>query len=217
MLPSRVSHHTATAEEMVSTSVTYSPASNLPFLFELLARVVQARLLVHLNGYNLLPCWQSAYRQFHETAVTKVFNDLLMTVDREQMSVLCLLDLSAAFNTVNQDLLLQGVERQFGLRGRVLQWVRSYLSGRTFRVVHGDVMSFVVHMTWSVPRSSVSCFSFCTWLILRTGLLGMACLFILMLMTHSCTSTFVATKLRHSSTNLSAVSWISATGCPPTD
>jgi len=71
------------------------------------------------------------------------------------MSVLCLLDLSAAFDTVKHDLLLQRPERQFGLCGRVLPWVRSYLSGRTFRVVYGDVMSFIVCVSCSVPQGSV--------------------------------------------------------------
>ena len=128
----------------------YRPVSNLPLLSKLLERVVQARLLAHLDGNSLLPGWQSAYRRFHstETAVTKVFNDLLMAVDRGQMSVLCLLDLSAAFDTVDHDLLLQRLERQFGLRGTALQWVCSYLSGRTFRVLYGDVMSFIVYVMY---------------------------------------------------------------------
>ena len=85
--------------------------------------MVQSCLLAHLNSNSLLPDWQSAYRRFHstETAVTKVFSDLLMAVDRGQMSVVCLLDLSAAFDTVDHDLLLQRLERQFGLCGTALQ------------------------------------------------------------------------------------------------
>ena len=61
------------------------PVSNLLlFLSKLLERMVQTRLLAHLNANNLLPVWQSAYRRFHstKTTVTKVFNDLLMAVDR---------------------------------------------------------------------------------------------------------------------------------------
>ena len=53
------------------------------------------------------------------------------------MSALCLLDLSAAFDIVDHDLLMLKLERQFGLRGVVLAWFRSYLSDRTFRVVYG--------------------------------------------------------------------------------
>jgi len=71
------------------------------------------------------------------------------------MSVLCLLDLCAAFDTVDLDLLWQRLERQFGLCGTALQWVRSYLSGKTFRVVFGDVMSFIVYVMCSGPQGSV--------------------------------------------------------------
>jgi len=108
--------------------------------------VVQARLRAHLDGSSLLPGWQSAYRRLHskETAVTKVFNDLLVAVDRVQMSALCLLDLPSAFDTVDHDLLLQRLERQFGLCGAVFQWIQSYLLDRTFRAVYDDVLSFVV-------------------------------------------------------------------------
>jgi len=48
---------------------------------------------------------QSAYRQFHgtETAVTKVYRDLLLAADKSQVSALCLLDLTAAFDTVDHE------------------------------------------------------------------------------------------------------------------
>jgi len=129
----------------------------LLFLSKLLKRVVQAHLQAHLDGSSLLPGWQSAYCRLHstETAVTKVFNDLLMAVDRRQMSALCLLDLPSAFDTVDHDLLLQRLACQFGLCGTVLQWIQSCLSGRTFSVVYGDVLAFIVHVMCSVPQGSV--------------------------------------------------------------
>ena len=100
---------------------------------------------------------QSAYRRFHstETAVTKVFNDLLLAADVGQMSALCLLDLTAAFNTVDHELLLSRLERQFGLRGIVLEWFRSYLSGRTFRVIFSGSTSSIIYIVCSVPQGSV--------------------------------------------------------------
>ena len=103
----------------------YRPVSNLQFLSKLLERVVQARLQAHLDGSSLLPGWQSAYRRLlsTETTVTKVFNDLLIAEDQRQMSSLCLLDLSSAFDTVDCDLLLQRLKRQSGLCGTVLQWI----------------------------------------------------------------------------------------------
>ena len=100
---------------------------------------------------------QSAYRQFHstETAATKVFNDLLLAADGGKMSALCLLDLTSAFDTVDHELLLLRLERRFGLHGIVLDWFRSYLSGRTFYVVFGGCKSRTVYILCSVPQGSV--------------------------------------------------------------
>jgi len=79
-----------------------------------------------------MPKTQSAYRKYHstETAVTRVYYDLLLATDRGQVSALCLLDLTAAFDTVDHELLLLRLERQFGLHGTALMWFRSYLSVR---------------------------------------------------------------------------------------
>ena len=78
-----------------------------------------------------------------------------MAADNGQVSVLCLLDLSAAFDAVDRDLLMRRLERQYGLRGVVLQWVSLYLSGRTFQVVYGDNASSTVYIPCFVPQGSV--------------------------------------------------------------
>ena len=87
---------------------SYRPVSNMSFLSKLLERVVQRRLQVFLDSNNLMPPMQSAYRQHHstETAVTKMLNDMLLTADGGQVSALCLLDLTAAFDTVDHHLML---------------------------------------------------------------------------------------------------------------
>ena len=71
----------------------------------------------------------------------KVYNDLLLAADNGDVSALCVLDLTAAFDTVDHDLMMLKLERQFGLRGVVLDWSRSYLCGRTYRVIHGGKTS----------------------------------------------------------------------------
>ena len=70
----------------------FRPVSNLPFLSKLLKRVVQARLQAFLESNRLMSKTQSAYRKYHstETAVTRVYNDLLLDADRGQVSALCL-------------------------------------------------------------------------------------------------------------------------------
>ena len=90
-----------------------------------------------------------------ETAVTKVYNDMLLAADSGQVTSLCLLDLSAAFDTVDHDLLLLRLERQFGIRGVVLQWFRSYLHDRSYRVIYGGSTSAVIIIVCSVPQGSV--------------------------------------------------------------
>ena len=55
----------------------------------------------------------------------------------------------------DHDLLMLRPERQFGLRGVVLQWFSSYLSDRTFQVVYGRSTSSVVIIVCSVPQGSV--------------------------------------------------------------
>ena len=80
--------------------------------------------------------------------MTKIYNDMLLAADSGQLTAVCLLDLTATFDT---DLLLLRLERQFGLRGVALQWFRSYLSGRSFRVLYSNE----THIVCSVPQGTV--------------------------------------------------------------
>jgi len=84
-----------------------------------------------------------------------MYNGMLIVADGGQPSALCLLNISAAFDTVDHDLLMQRLERQYGLRGVVLQWFSSYLSGRSFQVAHGGSTSSAVYIPCSVPQGSV--------------------------------------------------------------
>jgi len=85
--------------------------------------------------------------------VTKVVNDLLFAADSGQCQLS--VDLTAAFDTVDHELLISRLERQFGLRGVVLEWFPSYLSGRTFRVVFSGCTSSIIYVVCSVPQGSV--------------------------------------------------------------
>ena len=111
----------------------------------------------YLTIHNLLPCLQSAYRKHHstETAVLKVLGDILLAVDSGDLSVLALLDLSAAFDTVDHDILLRRLKTSFGLDGVVCSWFRSYLTGRVQRVRRGSSVSASVVLLYGVPQGSV--------------------------------------------------------------
>jgi Reverse transcriptase (RNA-dependent DNA polymerase) len=106
---------------------------------------------------HLLPDTQSAYRQHHstETALVKLHNDIVIAIDRGNVGALVLLDLSAAFDTVDHKLLLDILRRRFGIVGDALNWMTSYLEGRSQQVSIGSKMSTITEMSCGVPQGSV--------------------------------------------------------------
>jgi hypothetical protein len=106
------------------------PISNLSILSKLLERVVARQLNNYLHKSGLMPRLQSAYRRHHstETTMLNVLSDILQAVDRVNIAALVLLDLSAAFDTVDHATLLRRLDVSYGLRGTVLRWFESYLN-----------------------------------------------------------------------------------------
>ena len=112
----------------------YRPISNLPFLSKIIEKAVFQQLNNFLALNNHFGVVQSGFRPHHstETALVKVFNDIHLNTDRGRISVLVLLDLSAAFDTVDQNILLDRLENWVGLSGTVLNWFESYLKDRDY-------------------------------------------------------------------------------------
>ena len=121
----------------------FRPVSNLSFISKILEKVVLIQLKNHLSGNNLLEIFQSAYRQNHstETAVLSVLDGLLGSGDKRLVSLVALLDLNAAFDTLDHPILRKRLETTFGVRGTVLDWFVSYLSGRFRSVIVDGVVS----------------------------------------------------------------------------
>ena len=100
---------------------------------------------------------QSAYRAHHstETAVVKVLSDILRALDAGNLVMLTMLDLSAAFDTVDHAVLLRRLGTSYGLGGTVLDWFRSYLNGRTQYVRRGSMQSSRSTVACGIPQGSV--------------------------------------------------------------
>ena len=136
---------------------SYRPISNLSVLSKLLERLVVSQLLEYLTVAELLPPFQSGFRPGHstETAVLHVLSDLLSAADRGDFAALTLLDLSAAFDTVDHEILLQRLQSSFGINEVALKWFNSFLAGRTQCVRRGSTKSSSVPLICGVPQGSV--------------------------------------------------------------
>jgi len=136
---------------------SFRPISNLSVLSKLLERLVSKQLVEYLTGNCLLPDRQSAYRRFHstETAVLRVLSDILLALRSGDLAMLTLLDLSAAFDSVDHDTLLTRLQKSYGLDGVVLSWFTSYLAGSTQFVKSSASSSMPSVVLHGVPQGSV--------------------------------------------------------------
>ena len=102
----------------------YRPISNLPFLGKVLEKIVFHQLDVFLQNNHVHNKFQSGFRKGHstETALVKVINDLRVSADNKNVSVLLLLDLTAAFDTIDHTILIQRLEHWIGLSFLALSW-----------------------------------------------------------------------------------------------
>ena len=135
----------------------YRPVSNLSFLSKVLEKVVVNQLNTHINSSNTPNQYQSAYRKFHstETALLKIHNDILASMDAGKVTALTLLDLSAAFDTIDHTILQRRLDDWFGVTRKALDWFKLYLTGRCQRIKLGDCLFSIADLKFGVPQGSV--------------------------------------------------------------
>ena len=97
----------------------------------------------HCNLHKLLPDYQLAYRNGYscETAIIKLVNDILWAMENQQVTAVIALDMSAAFNTVDHEIILSVLKHIFGLEDTVLNWFDSCLHPRSCKVSTGKEYS----------------------------------------------------------------------------
>ena len=135
---------------------SYRPVSNLTFLSKVFEKVILEQLMEYLLAINIFPDNQSAYRRLYstETTLCAVVNNIMVNMDEGKCSILILLDLSAAFDTVEHNLLIQDCQN-IGIVNEALEYLVSYLADRTYRVQIGDAFSETRTLLRGVPQGSV--------------------------------------------------------------
>ena len=92
-------------------------------------RVVDSRLIAYCDNNDLIPGYQSAYRRHHstETALVRLYNDMVHVIDNGQVGALVLLDMSAAFDTVDHQIMIDVLQHRFDIRDDALTWFRTFV------------------------------------------------------------------------------------------
>lgn len=125
---------------------------------KVIGKVVYQQLNMYLSSNGLLcESFESAYRPHHscETALLRVSNDILQSLDNRQCVAMLFLDLSASFDTVDHSILLHRLRYKFGITGNALRWFTSYLSNRSQFVSIDGVSSDSLLLSCGVPQGSV--------------------------------------------------------------
>ena len=135
----------------------YRPISNLPFMSKVIEKLILSQLTRYLTANGLFPKFQSGFRRYHstETAVLRVLSDIYSAIDQDQVSLLALLDVSAAFDTVDHGILLERLSTSYGLSGMAYTWLESYITGREHIIHVGNRHTPPSKVLYGVPQGSV--------------------------------------------------------------
>ena len=141
----------------IDNEKNYRPVTNLQFVGKLIERVVKRRLNEHMVEYELESDFEHGYKEGHstETLLVAAVNELLVSCDAGLPSVVMLLDLSAAFDTVDQSKLISILKEEIGIDGTALRWFESFIIGRTQRVKIRDAYSEVGELLYGEAQGSV--------------------------------------------------------------
>src|SRR6218665_3671953 len=140
----------------------FRPIANVSFISKVIEKIIAYQLVPYLEANNLIPAIQSGFRKDHSTETllfhigsVYVLSDIYGAIDRSQLTLRALFDVSAAFDSVDHEILLERLQISFGVTGAFLCWLRSFLGERSFCVVHGSTRYPWVPAPFGLPQGSV--------------------------------------------------------------
>ena len=134
----------------------YRPISLLPLPGKLIEKIAHKRISQFLESNNILSDKQSGFRKGFSTAsaVADFTDDLFSAINETEVTQAVFVDLRKAFDTVSHDILCRKL-RNYGLRGKVLEWCTDYLNGRSQQTLVNNTRSGHRQLTYGVPQGSV--------------------------------------------------------------
>ena len=143
-------------KEAADLPSNYRPISILSCFSKIIEKMMYERLYKFLNSFEILYTLQFGFRESHSTshALLSLTETIKKSIDNGKFGCGIFLDLQKAFDTVNHNILLQKLEH-YGIRGKVLDWFRSYLSSRSQNVAVNGHLSEILPITCGIPQGSV--------------------------------------------------------------
>ena len=140
----------------VEDPASFRPVSNISFMSKIIERIVAGRLLTYLKVNNLLPRFQSGFRSGHSTEMLliRLLFDFHQAMDTGRVTLLALLDVSAAFDMVDFDILIQRLSKSFGIEAWALLWFDSFLHERSSSIQIGTVRTPWFPVLYGIPQGS---------------------------------------------------------------
>ena len=134
----------------------YRPISNIPLLSKIFEKAAISQYIPHLKETNKFSINNSAYKQNHstETLLTKIHSDIIQNMDNQKITILVLLDLSAAFDSVNHNIILNILQNRFNIKCTALRWLNSYIKNRSHVVQINNSSSKKFDLTTGVPQGT---------------------------------------------------------------
>ena len=134
----------------------YRPVAIIPLFSKILERIVFNKIIGYLVTNQLIHSNHHAYRAGHNTttALIQLYDVWIKALEADELAGVCFLDMSAAFDIVDHSLLLKKLE-MYAFDSNMVEWISSYLSGRTQSVCIDGCLSRLRPVEHGVPQGSI--------------------------------------------------------------